>query len=103
VPVNVAALVLKAKPGGELACKVSNYFFVDDNGGRERGVVSYYATRSLLQATTLESWLTAILALSGADFEAGRLTPMYQFTLQVLGDAKTTVPGKPVALQEIEH
>lgn len=85
---------------GELACKVSNYFFTDDREGRERGVVSYYATRSLSQATTLDSWLASINTLSSMDFAAGRLAPMYRFTLQVLGDTNTMIPGEPVILQE---
>ena len=99
MPVNVAALVLQVKPGAELTCKVSNYFFADDGGGRERGVVSYYGTRSLAQATTLDSWFTSISTLSKADFDAGRLAPLYQFTLQPLGNLTAPIPGKPVLVQ----
>jgi hypothetical protein len=97
VPANVVALVMKAQPGAELSCRAHNYRF-DHNGAKlERGVISYYAAKTLPRATTAESWLELISELSGSDLRRGSLKPSYQPSLQVLGNQEAIVPGKSVS------
>jgi hypothetical protein len=96
VPANAVALVMKADPGADLACRARNYRFAHDTGQRERGVISYYAAHTLPQATTLGSWLRLIETRSGADHREGRLPWVYQPSLQVLGPSSTRLPGVAV-------
>ena len=96
MPANVVALVMKPEPGAELACRARNYHFEHPGGSQERGVISYYAGRSLAQATTSAAWLQRIEALSSADFRGGRLPWFYQPSLQLLGRAANRLPGEPV-------
>ena len=96
MPANVVALVMKAEPGAELACRARNYHFEHTGSPQERGVISYYAGQTLAQATTFAAWLQRIEALSRADFQGGRLPRFYQPSLQLLGHAVNRLPGEPV-------
>jgi hypothetical protein len=96
VPANVVALVMKAEPGAELACRARNYHFEHAESPQERGVISYYAGQTLAQATTFAAWLQRIEALSSADFQGGHLPWFYQPSLQLLGHAASRLPGEPV-------
>jgi hypothetical protein len=90
------ALVMKAEPGAELACRARNYRFEHQGNPQERGIISYYAGQTLAQATTFAAWLQRIEALSSADLQEGRLSWFYQPSLQLLGPATTRLPGEPV-------
>jgi hypothetical protein len=96
VPVNVVALVMKAEPGAELACRARNYRFEHQGHSQERGVISYYAGQTLAQATTFAAWLQRIEALSSVDLQEERLSWFYQPSLQLLGPAMARLPGEPV-------
>ena len=87
---------MKAEPGAELACRARNHKF--EYGGRtvEHGVVSYYASRSFPQATTMASWLALIDAAGTADLRTGRLPSFLQVSLGIVGDPKTPLPGTTV-------
>jgi hypothetical protein len=90
-------MVMKAQPGAELSCRAHNYRF-DHNGTKlERGVISYYAAKTLPRITTAESWLELISELSSSDLRRGSLKPSYQPSLQILGNQEAIVPGKPVS------
>ena len=56
VPGNVVALVMKAGPGAELACRARSYRFEHQGRVQERGVISYDALQTLAQATTSTAW-----------------------------------------------
>jgi hypothetical protein len=62
---------------------------------QERGVISYYAAHALPEAHAFEDWLAGIAGLSEADAHSGRLPKTYRPSLQVLGDAATSVIGTP--------
>ena len=96
MPANVVALVMQAPPGAELTCRARNYRFEQQGSLQERGVISYYATQSLAQATTVASWLEQIEALAHADLQQERLPGFYQLSLQILGQATTRLPGNPI-------
>ena len=68
MPANVVALVMKAEPGAELACRARNYRFEPQGLPQERGVISYYAVQTLAQATTLAG---------GSDVVASRTLSCY--------------------------
>jgi hypothetical protein len=97
VPAHVVALVMKAEPGAELACRARNCPFVHQGSRHERGVISYHAAQMLPQATTLASWLQLIEARASADVHQDRLPGLYQPSLQILGPAATRLPGDPVS------
>jgi hypothetical protein len=90
------ALAMRAEPGAELACRAQSYRFPHAGGLRERGVISYYATRSLPPATTLAAWLQRVQADVRADLQSGRLPRVYRPVLQVLGEPAARLPGEPV-------
>jgi hypothetical protein len=96
VPGNVVALVMKAEPGAELACRARNYRFAHQGSVQERGVISYYAVQTLAHATTSAAWLQRIEALASADLQEGRLPWFYQPSLQLVGHAAARLPGEPV-------
>jgi hypothetical protein len=60
---------IAAPAGAELTCRALNYTF----DGVERGVLSYYAARTLPAAPGLAEWAAAINAQAEADVSAGRL------------------------------
>lgn len=93
MPSEVTAIVLKAEPGAELACRALDHRFEDDGAAVERGVISYYATETLPRATTVASWVALIEAAASADVRRGRITPFHQPALQVVGDAALRLPG----------
>jgi hypothetical protein len=95
VPAGVTALVMKAEPGAELACRARGHRFAQDGREVERGVISYYAAGTLGSATTMASWLDAIERAAALDVAAGRLAPLYRPALQVIGDGAARVPGTP--------
>ena len=96
MPANVVALVMKAEPGAELACRARTYRFEHAESPQEHGVISYYAVQTLAQATTSAAWLQRIAALASADFKGGRLPWFYQPSLQLLGHTASRLPGEPV-------
>ena len=92
----MVALAMRAEPGAELACRAQSYRFPHPGGLRERGVISYYATRALPPATTLAAWLRRIQADVRADLQSGRLPRFYAPSLQILGEPGMPFPGEPV-------
>ena len=91
-PAHTTAVVMKAAPGAELACRAHN--LPPTHPAKPRGVISYYATLALAGALTLADWLAAIEALAQADFTAGRLSPLHRPHLHLLGDGAQPAPGR---------
>ncbi|MCX6033142.1 MAG: hypothetical protein NT169_28140 [Chloroflexi bacterium] len=85
MPVHTAALVMKAAPGAELACRAHN--LPPEHPAQPRGLISYYATAALVDATTVGDWLARIQALVQQDIQAGRLPRFYRPDLCALGDS----------------
>jgi hypothetical protein len=95
VPANVTAIVMKSNPGEELTCRALNYNF-EQNGERvPRGIISYYATATLVRATTFESWLDAMNAAIESDLLQRRLNRLNRPSLQITGDGSAHAPGRP--------
>jgi hypothetical protein len=97
VPVEFTAIVPKPLPGAELACLALSHEFEDDGAQVERGVISYYATRTLPLASTVASWVQLIDAAAGADLARGRIKPFHQPSLRIRGDAARRLPGTATA------
>jgi hypothetical protein len=98
VPANTVALAMKARAGKELECRTDN--LPKEHPAQPHGIISYYATLALAEATTMDDWLTRTEALIREDVDAGRLLPDFQDKLCVLGDSRQPAPGKrlsPVA------
>ena len=88
---------MEPEPGGELSCRAHNYRFSVDGSEIERGIISYYASRALNRAVTVEAWLHLMNDLSGADLERELITEFYKPSLQVIGNSHTRIPGDPVS------
>lgn len=84
-------MTMQSEPGAELACKAHNKVFEKT----ERGIISYYATKTMAQATTMVSWASMINEMSGRDFSRGLITDLERPSLQILGDSSAKVPGEP--------
>ena len=84
-PAHTTAVVMKAAPGAELACRAHN--LPPTHPAQPRGVISYYVTLALAEATTVGDWLARTEALVQEDVQASQLPPFYRPTLQVVGDA----------------
>lgn len=89
MPPNVTAILMKADPGAELACRARNLLV----GSVQRGVISYYASRSLPDAPTVGLWLEMIEADVADDRAADRLSAFHEPALQLVGDPATPVPA----------
>ncbi len=63
---------------------------------QERGVISYYAARTLPEVATFADWANAIALAVAADARSGRLPRTHRPLLQVLGDGSQPLPGRPV-------
>jgi hypothetical protein len=87
----VTAIVRQTQPGEELTCKFPEKVF----GKTKYGIISYYATKTMAQATTIESWVSMINAMSGRDFSRGLITDLEKPSLQIIGDSSAKVPGHP--------
>lgn len=94
MPAEVGALVLRAEAGAELTCKAREKEFDDGGGAVPRGVVSYYAARLMAGAESLHAWLQLVEDASQVDAAAGKLTPLYQPHLQVIGDGDLPLIGR---------
>lgn len=95
MPTEITAIVQKAPPGGELACRALNHQFDVDGVTRERGVISYYATHALPDAGTVASWVGLMDTTANDDLRRGRITTFHLPSLQIVGDAQVGLPGRP--------
>jgi hypothetical protein len=91
VPANITAIVRKAEPGEELTCKSPEKVF----GKTKHGIISYYATKTMAQATTVESWVSTINEMSGRDFLRGSIIDLERPSLQIIGEPSAKLPGEP--------
>jgi len=96
VPTEFVAIVQKAEPGGELACRALDHRFEDDGGVVNRGVVSYYATGALPHAGTIAAWMAAMDRAAQDDLRRGRIMSFHLPSLQIVGDGSARVPGVAV-------
>lgn len=88
----MTAIVRQAEPGEELTCKPPEKVF----GETRYGIISYYATKTMAQATTMVSWVSMIDEMSGKDFSQGTITDLEMPSLQIIGDLSTKLPGEPL-------
>ena len=93
MPTEITAIVQKAEPGAELACRALDHRFEDNGVMVERGVISWYATGALPPATTVAAWLGAMDRAAQDDLRRGRITTFHLPSLQVVGDSAARVPG----------
>jgi hypothetical protein len=83
VPNHVQAIVMRANPGEGLTCRAKEHNFGDGIG--PRGIVSYYATEAIGAAADMADWLARIRTHVERDIRGGRLSPIRQPDLQLIG------------------
>lgn len=93
MPANAGALLKFAEPGAELSCHAHEKEFEENGILVPRGVISYYAGRTLSKAKTLASWQQAIEVISQNDVAGGLITPFFRPVLQVYGDKELPLFG----------
>jgi hypothetical protein len=62
---------------------------------QERGVISYYAAQTLPEVATVADWANAITQAVAADARSGRLPRTHRPLLQMIGDGRRPLPGRP--------
>jgi hypothetical protein len=97
VPANGTALIMRPIPGHELTCRAHNKDFDLSGAAVARSVVSHYATSTLPEATTFDSWLNLIDQKSSADLAQGRIAELDKPALQVYGNHNAKLPGVQAA------
>ena len=75
-----------------MVCQTSSFNFDSTEGKVKRGVISYYATKTLPDASSVESWRQLMSDAMAEDAKNGRLSNFHQKQLQVLGDGKALFP-----------
>lgn len=95
IPANGSALLTKAGPGAELACRAHEKQFAEGDAHVPRGVISWYAAMTLPLATDLDSWLRNIDGASRRDVESGDINSFDRPHLEIFGDFRQTLPGRP--------
>ena len=96
MPTEFTAIVQKAEPGAELACRALDHRFEENGVVLERGVISYYATGALPRARTIAAWVAAMDLAAQDDLRRGRITTFHLPSLQIVGDTTARVPGVPL-------
>lgn len=77
-----------AEGESELVCKTKAAEFDSQEGRIQRGVISYYATQTFLNATTVETWLESMREAMAAERGVLKL----ERPLQIAGDGKMQLP-----------
>ncbi len=79
-----------AEDENEMVCKTASALFDTPEGKIKRGVISFYATETLPEATTVESWLQLMRESMTADVRNG--LKGFERLLQISGDGKRQLP-----------
>ncbi len=77
---------MQAEAGAELACRAHEHDFSYKGQLVRRGIVSYFATETLSQATSMNAWLAAINQQSEQAVTGGLLPKFRQPMLRVVGN-----------------
>ena len=85
---------MKAAPGGELACR-AHEMEVDESGSLvRRGVISYYATSTMGEATDMQSWVDLMEQKGSDDLTQHKIGMFHKPMLQICGDPRVEVIGE---------
>ena len=85
---------MSAAPGGGLLCQAREEDFDLSGTPVRRGVVSYYATSTMVEAADFESWVDRIEQRSSKDLADHKITLLKKPVLQVCGEPSTKLPGE---------
>ena len=84
---------MQTPPGGGLVCTAQEADFDVSGSPVRRGVVSYYATATMLEAIDFASWVERIEQRSSADLAEGRISPLLTPMLRICGNPGTKLLG----------
>ena len=93
MPANVTAIVVKAAPDAELACKAHETDFDVDGSSVRRGIISYYAASTMGQATSSQSWIDLMEGKSSEDLARHEIDMLHIPVLRIVGDPSVPVIG----------
>lgn len=87
-------MVMEAAPGNELTCKAHEMDVEVDGTPVRRGIISYYATATMRQASDFQSWFELIEQQSGEDLVEQKISLFRKPTLRICGNPSTAVIGE---------
>jgi hypothetical protein len=94
---------MKAASGGELACR-AHEMDVDVNGSPvRRGIISYYATSTMGEATHMQSWIDLMEQKSSEDLTQHKIRMYQKPKLQICGDPSVEVIGERRLIEIVER
>ena len=94
MPSNAVAVVMDDEGHAKLACKARNAEFSVGDANVERGVVSYYAARTIADAGTVQEWVARMNEAIRRDREAEKLGAGLWVQMRVTGNATLQLPGE---------
>jgi hypothetical protein len=85
---------MKAAPGGELACRAHEMDAYVNGSPVRRGIISYYATSTMGEATDMQSWVDLMEQKSSEDLTQHKIRVFHKPMLQICGDPSVEVIGE---------
>ena len=94
VSANFTSIVMKAAPGGELACRAHEMNVVVNDSPVHRGIISYHATSTMADASDMQSWVDLMEQKSSEDLTQHKIRIFHKPMLQICGDPSVEVIGE---------
>ena len=85
---------MKAVPGGELACRAHEMDVPMNDAPVRRGIISYYATSTMGEASDMQSWVDLMEQMSSDDLTEYKGRMFHKPMLQVCGDPSVEMIGE---------
>jgi hypothetical protein len=85
---------MKAVPGGELACRAHEMDVYVNGSPVRRGIISYYATSTMGEASDMQSWANLMEQKSSEDLTEHKNKMFHKPMLQICGDPCVEVIGE---------
>ena len=85
---------MKAAPGGELACRAHEMDIYVDGSPVRRGIISYYASLTMGEATDMQSWVDLMVQKSSEDLNQHKSRMFHKPMLQICGNPGVEVIGQ---------
>ena len=85
---------MKSVPGGELACRAHEMDVTMNDSPVRRGIISYYATSTMGEATDMQSWIDLMEQKSSEELTEHKSEMFHKPMLQICGNPSVEVIGE---------
>ena len=86
---------MESAPGSELSCRAHEMDVESYGSTVRRGIISYYATLTMEEASDIQLWVDLMEQKSSEDLARHKITPFQKPNLRVWGAPDTKVIGEP--------